>query len=54
MQLNISYETSVIIALARGGGGLDYEGFRELAGFFIRDGDYGCICNGGVSKEVGF
>lgn len=54
MLLNISYETSVIIAVARGDGGLDYERFRQLAGFFVRDGYYGCICNGGVGKEVGF
>lgn len=54
MLLNISYETSIVIALARGGGGLNYEGVRQLSGCFIRDGNYGCICNGGVSKEVGF
>lgn len=54
MLLKISYETSVVIALARGGGKLDYEGFRQLASCFIRDGDYGCIGNVGVSKEVGF
>lgn len=42
------------MALARGRGRLDYEGFRQLAGCFIRDGDYGCIGNGAVSKEVGF
>lgn len=50
MLLNISYETSVVIALVRGRGRLDYEGFRQLAGCFIRDGDYSCIGNGRVSK----
>lgn len=54
MLLNFSYETRVVIALPRGGGRLDYEGFRQLAGCFIRDGNYGCIGNVGVSKEVGF
>lgn len=54
MLLKISYKTSVVIALARGGDRLDYEGFRQLAGCFIRDGDNGCIGNVGVSKEVGF
>lgn len=60
MLLKFSYETSVIIiitALARESGGgcrLDYEGFRQLAGFFIRDRDYSCIGNFGMSKEVGF
>lgn len=54
MLLKFSYETRVVIALARGGGRLDYEGFRQLAGCCIRDGDYGCIGNVGVSKEVGF
>ena len=54
MLLKFSYETSVIIALARGGGRLYYEGFRQLAGCFVRDGDYGCIGNVGMSKEVGF
>lgn len=54
MMLDISYKTSVVISLARGDGGLDYEGFRQLAGCFIKDGDHGCIGNSGVGKEVGF
>lgn len=54
MLLNISYKTMIVNTLARDRSGLDYEGFRQLAGCFVRNWDYGCICNGGVSKEMGF
>lgn len=43
-----------LVLLEADGCGFDDEGFRQLAGGVVRDGDHGCVGDSGVGEEVRF